>query len=145
MADSFWARLIRWRRGDAPAAATKLCSAGARFETQLNNEFDGTTILPKNNMVNRYNSLALSRVRGRAFSVTSRRWGMQRREWGESSRSHEWGIPPRLDLKVGALVMILANAMDFSVVNGDLAHVVERTEGAEGIIVKLIRTGEETI
>jgi ATP-dependent DNA helicase PIF1 len=133
------------RSGDGVRAADLLSSAGARWNTQLDNEFDGTTILPKNDMVNRYNSLALSRVRGRAFSVTSRRWGMQRREWGENARSHEWGIPPRLELKVGALVMVLANASDFSVVNGDLGHVTEPDVLGDGIIVKLVRTGQDTL
>lgn len=130
------------RSGDGHAAAATLTRAGARWNTQLDNEFDGTTILPKNDMVNRYNTLALGRVKGAAFTVTSRRWGMQRKEWGENSHTHEWGIPPRLSLKVGALVMVLANAPDFSVVNGDTGHI----EGYENgqVTVKLLRTGLPT-
>lgn len=128
------------RSGNGPAAADLLTRAGAHWHTQLDNEFDGTTILPKNDMVNRFNSLALSRVPGKAFQVTSRRWGLQRREWGENPRTHEWGIPPRLDLKIGALVMVLANSPDFSVVNGDTGH-IEEIDPSGRVIVKLLRTG----
>ena len=132
------------RAGDGQAAATLLSRAGARWHTQLDNEFDGTTILPKNDMVNRYNALALSRVRGQSFIVQSRRWGQQRREWGENPRTREWGIPPRLELKVGALVMVLANAPDFSVVNGDTGHVLDGGGDSGQVTVKLLRTGRDT-
>lgn len=132
------------RAGQGHEAASLLTDAGARWNTQLDNEFDGTTILPKNDMVSRYNALALSRVRGRAFTVASRRWGQQRREWGENPRSREWGIPPRLELKIGALVMVLANASDFSVVNGDLGHVTAWDEDSGVVTVHLTRTGMET-
>lgn len=132
------------RRGHGGGATDLLIGAGAEWHTQLDNEFDGTTILPKNDMVNRYNSLALSRVRGKAFTVSSRRWGMQRREWGENPWTHEWGIPPRLDLKLGALVMVLANSPDFSVVNGDTGHIEEWDEQSGQVTVKLLRTGALT-
>jgi ATP-dependent exoDNAse (exonuclease V) alpha subunit len=114
-----------------------------RWNSQLDNEFEGTTILPKNDQVNRYNTLALSRVEGREFQVASRRWGKQRSEWGENQRSHEWGIPPRLQLKVNALVMVLANASDFSVVNGDLGHVLDWDDTYRYATIELVRTGEE--
>jgi hypothetical protein len=132
------------REGKGDLAASLLTDAGARWHTQLDNEFDGTTILPKNDMVNRYNALALSRVSGRAFTITSRRWGIQRREWGENPRTHEWGIPPRLELKIGALVMVLANSPDFSVVNGDTGHVEDADSTNGQVTVKLLRTGALT-
>lgn len=135
------------RSGDGRAAADTLTRAGAVWHTQLYSEFDGTTILPKNDMVNRYNALALDRVPGMKITVESRRWGQQRSEWGENPRSHEWGIPPRLDLKIGAYVMLLANASDFSVVNGDCGHVAAYvpatpTDDAH-FIVHLVRTDRE--
>jgi len=133
------------RAGDGRRAADLLSSTGARWHTQLDNEFDGTTILPKNDMVNRYNALALSRVRGEAFSVASRRWGQQRREWSYHERTREWGIPPRLDLKIGALVMVLSNSPDFSVVNGDTGHVTDFDAQKTGVVtVDLLRTGQPT-
>jgi ATP-dependent DNA helicase PIF1 len=131
------------RAGDGRGAAVFLSDAGACWHTQLDNEFDGTTILPKNDMVNRYNSLALARVKGSAFTITSLRWGQQRREWGENPRTREWGIPPRLELKIGALVMVLVNAPDFSVINGDGGHVLGWDEVSGQVTVKITRTGEE--
>lgn len=132
------------RAGCGGRAGDALTSAGAKWYTQLDNEFDGTTILPKNDMVNRFNSLALSRVQGNLFTLTSRRWGKERREWGFHPRTHEWGIPPRLDLKVGALVMVLSNSSDFSVTNGDTGHVEDWDEGNGQVTVKLLRTGKST-
>jgi ATP-dependent DNA helicase PIF1 len=132
------------RSGEGRSAADILTLAGARWHSQLDNEFDGTTILPKNDMVNRYNALALSRVQGKAFTVTSRRWGKQRKEWGENPRTHEWGIPPRLELKIDSLVMVLANSPDFSVVNGDTGHVEEWDDTSGQVTVKLLRTGALT-
>jgi ATP-dependent DNA helicase PIF1 len=135
------------RAGRGVEAAEVLSAAGARWETQVHAEFEGTTILPKNKMVNRYNELALDRVAGREFTVSSRRWGQQRSEWGENRMTHEWGIPPSLRLRVGAYVTIKANASDFSVVNGDCGHIVAYVPAtehdAEHLIVHLIRTGQE--
>jgi ATP-dependent DNA helicase PIF1 len=139
------------RSGSGRDAADILLAAGATFHTQVHTEFDGTTILPKNKMVNRYNELALSRIPGPTITVRSRRWGQQRPEWGENKYTHEWGIPPARDYKVGALVMILANRPDFSVVNGDCGHIVSynppsTTDGVEeSFVVKMLRTGREEV
>jgi hypothetical protein len=139
------------RRGEGAAAAEVLTSLGARFETALDTEFDGTTILPRNDQVGRYNALALDRVPGQKFKVTSRRWGQQRSEWGQSLRTKEWGIPPEVELKIGAYVMLLANAPDFEYVNGDCGevvdHLVARTPAdtpghTDYITIKLVRTGK---
>jgi ATP-dependent DNA helicase PIF1 len=127
--------LVRAGKG-GPAAETLTC-AGACWHTAVDTEFDGTTILPKNTMVNRYNDIALDRVPGSRFTVTSRRWGQQRSEWGENSRTHEWGIPPRSDFKLGAYVMILSNAPDFNYVNGDCGHI--ESSDADGIIIRMVR------
>lgn len=131
------------REGRGKDAAAILMAAGATWHTQVHSEFDGTTILPKNKMVNRYNELALDRLPGMEFHVTSRRWGMQRSEWGENSRTHEWGIQPRLRLRIGAYVTIKSNAPDFSVVNGDCGYISAYVPDPEHIIVKLVRTGQE--
>ena len=128
------------RDGRGAEAARLLTDAGAIWHTALDTEFDGTTILPKNDMVNRYNDIALDRVRGPRVTVTSRRWGRQRSEWGENPRTHEWGIPPRTDFKVGAYVMVLTNdTPDFTFVNGDCGF-IEAIEPSV-IHVKLLRTG----
>lgn len=131
------------RAGDGVRAAGLLTDAGVVWHNALATEFDGTTILPKNDMVARYNALALARVKSPTIRVTSRRWGTQRPEWGESKRTHEWGIPPTAEFKVGAYVMLLANESDgaggFSYVNGDCGHIVDGSAGS--FDVQLVRTG----
>ena len=109
--------------GDGGFAAEILTAAGVQWHTARDEDFDGTTILPINKQVNRHNDLVLARLPGKAFKVSSRRWGKQRPEWGLSRRTNEWGVPPVREFKVGATVMILANAPDFSYVNGDGGHV----------------------
>lgn len=136
------------RRGEGAQAAALLASAGATFNTSLDTEFDGTTILPRNDQVGRFNAMALDRVSGKRFTVTSRRWGSQRSEWGQNARTKEWGIAPEVELKIGAYVMILANASDFHYVNGDCGHIlnydVEIGSGkVSSLIIKLARNGEQ--
>lgn len=135
------------RRGMGAVAAEVLASAGARFESALDTEFDGTTILPRNDQVSRYNAMALDRIPGQKIKVTSRRWGQQRSEWGQNAKTKEWGIPPEVELKVGAYVMLLANAPDFEYVNGDCGYVtsysVDMDQHDSWINIKLVRTGEE--
>lgn len=128
------------RRGEGAAAGEMLTAAGARWETQLDTEFDGTTILPRNQQVSMFNQIALDRVRGEKFRVTSRRWGRQQPEWGQS-KTGEWGIPPEMELKVGAYVMILANSPGFEYANGDCGWITGREDDEIGI--KLARTGGE--
>jgi hypothetical protein len=136
------------RCGEGAAAVEVLTSLGARFETALDTEFDGTTILPRNDQVGRYNALALDRVPGSKFKVTSRRWGAQRSEWGQSVRTKEWGIPPEVELKIGAYVMLLANHPEFEWVNGDCGW-IEAFDDSSGpfgddpggmLAIRLVRT-----
>jgi ATP-dependent DNA helicase PIF1 len=128
------------RVGNGGLAAEILTSIGITWHTSTNQEFDGTTILSRNQQVNRYNDLAMDRVPGPRIIVAARRWGKQRSEWGENQKTHEWGIPERAELKVGAYVMILSNAPDFSWVNGDCGHIVAFESSAFHIHLK--RTDE---
>jgi ATP-dependent DNA helicase PIF1 len=139
------------RRGDGAMAAEILAAAGARWETSIEPEFDGTTIIPLNKQVNRFNQMALDRLNGARFTVNSRRWGKQRGEWGQNQRTGEWGIPPSADFKIGAYVMLLANDFAAGYSNGDCGHVVDVDDVAAGglnaekpssVAVKLVRTGE---
>lgn len=137
------------RRGEGAQAAALLASAGAAFNTSLDTEFDGTTILPRNDQVGRFNAIALDRVGGERFTVTSRRWGAQRSEWGQNARTKEWGIASEVELKLGAYVMVLANAPDFEYVNGDCGWVdcyrpsgSWNNNGGDMMSIKLARTGE---
>lgn len=133
------------RRGEGGAAVEVLSAAGAVFNSALDTEFDGTTILPKNEQVGKYNQMALDRVPGKVFKVASRRWGRQRPEWGQNLRTKEWGIPPEVELKRGAYVMLLANHPDFSYVNGDCGYISEYNREDECILIELVRTGQEII
>lgn len=90
-------------------------------------EYQGTTLLAKNQEVDRFNRTRLAEVSGEAATFSSHRWGKQRSEWKS--------IPEQLALKVGALVMVLANKKlpkvdeysddAFEYVNGDLGEIVE--------------------
>lgn len=132
------------RRGAGAEAAAMLTDAGARWETGLHTEFDGTTVLSKNDQVGRYNAMALDRVHGKAIVVTSRRWGKQRSEWGQNRRTGEWGVPQQAEFKVGAYVMLLANKFDegreLVYANGDCGHIEDYEGGA--FKVRLVRNGE---
>lgn len=132
---AFLKALAMARRGD-PYSAAALQKAGVEFTGQrggLDDNFQGTTILPTNVQVDRFNRLALTKVKGRDVSVRSERWGEQRSEWDHI---------PKVDLfKVGALIMILANDTPaFSYVNGDLGYIEDVQ--SPFFFVKLIRTGE---
>lgn len=128
------------RAGHGGAAAERLTGLGAQWHTSLDTEFDGTTILPRNDQVSRFNQMALDRVQGEEFTVTSRRWGAQQSEWGQSKMTKEWGIPPSVKLKHGAYVMILSNKVDFEFANGDCGWIEGHDE--DFIHVRLVRTGK---
>lgn len=134
------------RRGDAERA---LQFFGPRLEATTHPRFDGTTILAKNEGVEKFNQLCLDKVQGAPLQFESTRWGKLRGEWGGLPKPEkEWGVPKVLQLKVGALVMVLANhniaeVGQFPVyeyVNGDLGTVVGAEHG--GVQVQLQRTGD---
>ncbi len=103
------------RRGDGERAGELLRDL-VRWEKEVSFTGDATTIMAKNDQVDRYNKVRLGMLDGDPFIL-------KRLEWGR--RSGEWrNIPERLQLKVGALVMILANdSPEFTYANGDLGIV----------------------
>lgn len=132
------------RQGKGPEAVEVLQALGVRFHKELDPNFDGTTIVGKNDAVERYNQVALLRVKGQWLIVKSERWGKQRSEW-EWDQNRGVGIPPEMYLKMGVLVMILANDLGdgfdkFTFANGDLGHI----EGIEAgtLLIRLLRNGE---
>lgn len=129
------------REGKGGECAEVLTKAGAHWYTSRDPDFDGTTILCKNAMVSRHNELVLDSKPGKKFRVLSRRWGQQQSEWGYNEKTKEWGIPPFLDLKLGAYVMMLSNAPDFRYVNGECGHVVDASPDA--VVVRMVRTGKD--
>lgn len=148
------------RLGDA---RTVLDYFGASLQRETDQTFPGTTLLAKNESVDKYNWLRLSKLTTTEVIFPSRRDGELRPEWGGPPKpSKDWGIPDRLVLKPGALVMILANekvpgTRDLLFVNGDLGEVVEigetkdrvappNTARAKGqfpsVFIRLQRTGQ---
>jgi ATP-dependent DNA helicase PIF1 len=122
------------RRGDGPEAARLLTEAGVQWHTSLEMEFDGTTIVPKNDQVDNYNWEALRRVPGTKITVRAQRWGKQRGDWKL--------IPETVEFKVGAYVMLLANKMEdgnLIYANGDCGHIREYDRGV--FAVELVRNG----
>lgn len=114
--------LLRAGKGGPAAEVLRTLT---RFQVNVDPRFDGTTILSTNKEVERTNTLRLMQVQGRPVVVTSRRWGKPDASWKY--------IPDQLTLKIGALVMILANdSPDFTYVNGDLGHIKDFTSADSG-------------
>jgi hypothetical protein len=134
------------RRGDGRAA---LAFFGPTLQTETDDRFEGPTLLAKNEAVDRYNWLRLNRLTGADIHFASSREGKQRSEWGNPDKPpNTWGIPPRLHLKIGALVMILANkrfpmGTGFEYVNGDLGELMDADEEHHVAYVTLQRTGQD--
>lgn len=105
--------------------------------------FDGTTIVGKNEEVDRINNLRHAKLPGEPLVWKTVRSGEQQKDWIKL-------IPQEVALKPGALVMVLANRslgwdesgmpLGYAYVNGDLGTVVGLEK--EGIAVTLQRTGE---
>jgi ATP-dependent DNA helicase PIF1 len=134
------------RRGEGHRVAEYFAG---KFHPGTDDQFDGPTLLAKNDAVDRYNWLRLDKIPGRQIIFPSERWGDQRSEWGNPKKpANTWGIPLRLNLKEGALVMVLANRRSegpgraLIYVNGDLGYLVGADEANHLAQVKLHRTGE---
>jgi hypothetical protein len=106
--------------------------------------YDGLTVVATNDAADRLNALRLDRIQSPLMYWESATWGKPRGDWKN--------IPEKLGLKVGALVMILANTRDqvdgippylwpLRYANGDLAEVVEMDAPGARVWVKLQRNG----
>lgn len=94
----FLAALRAARQGNGEAAAEYLRQFA---RPSLDHHWPGTTLLAKNTMVDRFNTIRYREIPGAETTFPSRLWGKARPEWQEVS------APVRF--KVGALVMVLAN------------------------------------
>jgi ATP-dependent DNA helicase PIF1 len=128
-------------------AAEALPILEPRMVPTLDFGFNGTTIVPKNDAVDRINGLRHAKLPGPLFTWGTIRSGEQMKEWIKQ-------IPEEVQVKKGALVMILANrpypkldddpmVTGYYYVNGDLATVIEKTP--LGIRVMLHRTLKEEL
>ena len=123
------------RAGSGVAAVAILENGGIKWHCNKMDDFDGTTLVAKNEAVNEFNQRALGLLKGQRIELENRRWGRNRGEWKN--------IPETLELKVGAYVTLLSNRYDedkFLYANGDCGHVVDLEWN--DLLVRLVRTGE---
>lgn len=124
------------RQSKANEAVKLLQDCGVTFQSKIDDNFLGTTIIPKNDEVDFYNEKRLRQVSSPLIRVTAINRGEQNKEWQRM-------IPYELRLKVGAYVMILCNQIpDFEYVNGDCGVVEQYNEKTEMFYIKLKRTGD---
>lgn len=132
--DKEFVQALQWvREGEGKKAAAYFAD---RMERLIDPDFDGTSLYPYNAAVDRQNQYRLERVGGAKISFDAKRVDKQRPEWKN--------IPGKLELKLGALVMILANKSVLGSLvycNGDLGEVIGKEESGTAL-VRLKRTGE---
>jgi hypothetical protein len=132
------------RCGDSKTALEYFAPRLARSQES---QWDGTTIFAKNDEVDRHNKLRMMQLLAAPDVYEATRQGKQSGEWKH--------IPDRLELKTGALVMILANKRwpkepgdhytgpaPLMYANGDLAHYLGQVS-PHAARVKLLRNGTE--
>jgi ATP-dependent DNA helicase PIF1 len=129
------------RRGDGATAAEFF---EPYMEQRRDDNFDGCTIVAKNDEVDRFNWARMRALPGEELKLVNQRGGRQRSEWKN--------IPEVLGLKVGCKVMVLANlreAVDkdnpdrkreYYYVNGDMATFLGLDQN-DHPVVKLDRNG----
>ena len=126
------------RRGDGKTAAEYFAS---RMHPTNQDDFDGPTLLAKNDAVWRFNDLRLSALKTPLVKYAAKKWMAE----GRKAPSEWQHIPDTLVMKEGALVMILANVKEdernFAYVNGDLGEFLAQ-EG-DVAVVRLKRNGRE--
>lgn len=124
------------RKGDGKNAVVALQACGVTFSNKLEEEFDGTTLITKNDGVDVYNNRRLALIDSPIIRITPTRRGKQLGEW-------EKNIPYELRLKIGAYVMILSNDSPmFSYVNGDVGTIETYESGEEAFGIRLKRNGK---
>jgi ATP-dependent DNA helicase PIF1 len=138
----FLAALNHTRHGDGAAAAEILSRNGVEWASLRDTSFMGTTIMPTNQAVRAHNDTVMLSLKGRKFSVATRRWGKQAAEWGFNTRTKEWGVPPTQEFKIGAYVVIRSNkrlseGMNFEYVNGDCGTIEDWRHGE--VVIRLAR------
>jgi ATP-dependent exoDNAse (exonuclease V) alpha subunit len=129
---------LNWiRKGNGYKAVKILRDLNIDCGDKVDDDFDGLTIKSTNREVEPVNARRYAAIPGPEICVRNTRVGEQRTEWKL--------IPEELQLKEGALVMVLANGPRvgdmFSYVNGDLGHIVGFDLRAETFKVELKREG----
>jgi ATP-dependent DNA helicase PIF1 len=141
----FLAALNFARSGRGHDCLQVLQSSGQRFESFVDHDYNGTTIVGKNDEVDRINQIRLDKVQGRLIALPARRWavgGKVRQEWKH--------IPERTLIRENCYVMILANKYvegQMVYANGDCGWVRGVQPSVDklippSILIELVRTGE---
>jgi ATP-dependent DNA helicase PIF1 len=142
-ADPAFIAMLRAARAGRGELVAEYFQNRAAIQMETDNQFEGPTILARNEAVDRFNGLRMAQLPGKTITFSSARWGKLRSEWGTLEKPERtWGIPKTLTLKEGAVVMVLANHREGGVltyVNGDLGTLV-------GSALELVTTpdGDET-
>jgi ATP-dependent DNA helicase PIF1 len=127
----FLAALNYARGGEAEKAAEALRPL-AKWSVAIDNNFEGTTVMAKNDKVDSYNLLRYVQLQGTEKMYLSSRWGSPLGEWKL--------IPQGLKLKEKALVMILTNDTEhMQYANGDTGHILSMDD--KTVDIKLARNG----
>lgn len=109
------------RAGKGTSAVMALAKAGVQWVNDRDDFFDGTSLVPTNDMANKINAVRYAEIKGTERGYQSTRWGAESGEWKD--------IPESVCMKAGALVMVLANEPQlFEYVNGDQGEVVAMGE-----------------
>lgn len=133
----FLEALNAFRKGDGLGGVDLLKQCGVGFTKELT-RFKGTTIVPTNDIADRYNKVLFDENPSPIFTIPTRRTGVQSSDW-KAPR-----ISDKLELKVGSLVMILANDPVFkSYANGDQGTVLDYDESNGLVRVRLISSMNE--
>lgn len=121
------------RQGNGKAAVEKLQACGVKFTSEVDWNFDGTTLISLNDKVDYYNTKRLNLLKTPMIRTLSKTRGQPLNEWKKL-------IPDELRLKVGAYVMILSNDVPmFNYVNGDCGTVEEYDSKSDKFTIKLKR------
>lgn len=121
------------REGNGNACVAQLIDCGVQFKTELDNNFEGTTLISMNLAVDSFNDRRLKQIISPMIRTVSNKSGLQLKEW-------EKLVPTELRLKIGAYVTILSNDVpNFNYVNGDGAYIEAYDQKTDKFTVKLVR------
>lgn len=121
----FLEALNEFRAGRGRSGVDLLKKCGVTFHDKLI-RFDGTTIVPKNDAADSFNKVKFNELDSEIIKIPAIRLGIQSSDWKDPK------IPDVLEIKLGAMVMILSNDTVYKTyANGDQGIVegIDRTTG----------------
>jgi ATP-dependent exoDNAse (exonuclease V) alpha subunit len=128
----FQAALTHARHGNGMATALTLKALGVKYLPEPFYAFDGMSIYPTNQSVDKHNRTRLDQLDGEGFSLLSERWG----ELNGASELYE--IPEAIALKIGCRVRFTSNGPELKYANGQLGTLVSIIK-EENTLIPVIR------